>query len=122
MTIARPLGGRFLLLVMTIRAGGTMPAERVSMRRVREILRLKHDGATDRDDGLDRRVPIAGGVERGLHCPEALSIAGISADVKSTPPLPGAALAAQLKCHLPFQTTSYPGFSLSSEAMFGWRA
>jgi DNA-binding NarL/FixJ family response regulator len=27
---------------------GPMPAERVSMRRVREILRLKHGGASDR--------------------------------------------------------------------------
>src|SRR5713226_6948511 len=40
------------------RAGGPMPAERVSMRRVREILRLKHEcGATDR--AIARSLSIA---------------------------------------------------------------
>ena len=26
------------------------------------------------NDGFDRRVPIAGGIERGLHCPEAVAL------------------------------------------------
>src|SRR5712692_9336462 len=40
------------------RAGGPMPAERMSMRRVREILRLKHEcGATDR--AIARSLSIA---------------------------------------------------------------
>src|SRR5207245_5528575 len=47
--IARPLSGRISLLVMMMTGGEPMPAERVSMRRVREILRLKYEcGATER--------------------------------------------------------------------------
>ena len=34
-----------------------MPAERVSMRRVREILRLKHGGASDRQ--ITRSLSLA---------------------------------------------------------------
>jgi hypothetical protein len=67
-----------------------------------------------------REFPASGGFH--LVQPQFLSIASISRAVKFTPPLPNAALSAQLKCHLPFQTTSYPAFSLSSEATFGWRS
>src|SRR5215831_15987277 len=39
-------------------SGGPMPAERVSMRRAREILRLKHEcGVTDRE--IARSVSVA---------------------------------------------------------------
>src|SRR3954454_1598981 len=48
MASARPLGGARRSARQERRAGGPMPAERVSMRRVREILRLKHGGASDR--------------------------------------------------------------------------
>jgi Mn-dependent DtxR family transcriptional regulator len=46
------------LLVMSMTSGGPMPTERVSMRRVREILRLKHEcSATDRE--IARSLSVA---------------------------------------------------------------
>src|SRR5215212_6060677 len=49
MVSARPLGGARRSARQERRAEGPMPAERVSMRRIREVLRLKHEGgASDR--------------------------------------------------------------------------
>jgi len=52
---SRPLGGarstagrEGSVLAVTMTAREPMPAERVSMRRVREIVRLKYEGATER--------------------------------------------------------------------------
>jgi DNA-binding transcriptional regulator LsrR (DeoR family) len=46
------------VLVVIMTGGGPMPAERVSMRRIREILRLKYEaGATER--AIARSIGLA---------------------------------------------------------------
>src|SRR3954471_3418462 len=77
MASARPLGGHRRSARQERRAGGPMPAERVSMRRTREILRLKHEGgASDRQIARSlslARSTVAGTLERaavaGLRWP-----------------------------------------------------
>ena len=69
-----------------------MPAERVSMRRIREILRLKHGGASDRQIARSlslARSTVAMTLERAaaaaLHWPLSATLSDLGkSDVRTT--------------------------------------